>query len=136
MYWALEIGGDGSSPQGFSRMINRLRVITYEDIGLGDDISSILIALMDLEKKSSEWKLTLSYIILKMCRAKKSRITDDFLHTVEIMRKGYNKPEIPDYALDIHTTKGRKLGRGSAHFRNIGSKLKNENRKIDNIYKI
>jgi hypothetical protein len=33
------------------------------------------------------------------------------------------KPEIPDFALDQHTTKGRAMGRGLDHFRDEGAKL-------------
>jgi hypothetical protein len=32
-------------------------------------------------------------------------------------------PTIPDYALDMHTLAGRKLGRGLDHFRKEGAKL-------------
>ena len=32
-------------------------------------------------------------------------------------------PTIPDYALDIHTMKGKAMGRGLDHFRQEGAKL-------------
>ena len=32
-------------------------------------------------------------------------------------------PEIPDYALDMHTMKGKAMGRGLDHFREAGAKL-------------
>ena len=32
-------------------------------------------------------------------------------------------PEIPDYALDMHTMKGKAMGRGLDHFRKEGAKL-------------
>src|SRR4029077_5973542 len=32
-------------------------------------------------------------------------------------------PEIPDYALDMHTRKGKAMGRGLDHFRKEGAKL-------------
>jgi hypothetical protein len=34
--------------------------------------------------------------------------------------------EIPDFALDMHTAKGKAKGRGYEHFFNEGSKLENE----------
>jgi hypothetical protein len=34
--------------------------------------------------------------------------------------------EIPDHALDKHTMRGRKMGRGSKHFFEEGSKLVNK----------
>ena len=38
------------------------------------------------------------------------------------MLEGY-APEIPDYALDMHTMKGKAMGRGLDHFRKEGAKL-------------
>jgi len=35
-------------------------------------------------------------------------------------------PEIPDYALDKHTEKGRAMGRDFKHFLEEGSRLENE----------
>ena len=32
-------------------------------------------------------------------------------------------PTIPDYALDMHTMKGKAMGRGLDHFRTEGAKL-------------
>jgi hypothetical protein len=32
-------------------------------------------------------------------------------------------PEIPDFALDMHTLKGKAMGRGLDHFRKEGAKL-------------
>ena len=32
-------------------------------------------------------------------------------------------PTIPDYALDMHTMKGKAIGRGLDHFRKEGAKL-------------
>ena len=32
-------------------------------------------------------------------------------------------PEIPDYALDMHTMKGKAMGRGLNHFRQEGAEL-------------
>jgi len=143
-HWAMELYS--YTNQGFSRLINRLKVILYEDIGLGNPnlIPNISIAINDLkemaDKDKSEWKLMLSYIILMMCRSKKSRITDDFIIYYNNIQKKIGikngiKIEIPDYALDIHTTRGRELGRDKKHFKEIGSKLKNENKNIKNIYK-
>ena len=35
----------------------------------------------------------------------------------------YFAPEIPGYALDMHTMKGKAMGRGLEHFRSEGAKL-------------
>ena len=43
-------------------------------------------------------------------------------------------PEIPDYALDKHTTRGAEMGRDSFHFLNEASKVIPQ-KKVDNDYK-
>ena len=53
----------------------------------------------------------------------KSRIADNLLSVV------YNdkeRLEIPDYALDKHTVRGKKMGRGWEHFFTEGTKLENQ----------
>lgn len=150
MYWALEISNNGKHKSGFGRLRNRLIIITYEDIGLGesDTVLKASKAIEDMERlyksKNKGWKIILSYIILLLCRAKKSRITD---HFEQYIKHIWNKKseetniKIPDYAIDMHTSKGNLRGRskgskkGIKHFIEHGEKLKNKNTKIEDIYK-
>jgi len=150
-YWALEICSNGRNKSGFSRLRNRLTAITYEDIGLGDPdiVLQVSIALRDMEKmynnNNDSWKVILSYIIMLLCRAKKSRITDHFTTYIDDVWKNRSvkemEIEIPNYALDIHTSQGNKLGRtkdalkGITHFIKEGELLENENSDIKDIYK-
>ena len=149
MYWALEIAMEGKSSFGWLR--NRLKIIAYEDIGLAnpDAVLQVSKAVDDMdylynETKTDEWMMALSYIILLMCRSMKSRICDHFKVAMEHrwnVEKEDMVLDIPDYALDMHTTKGNKLGRtkhsnkGIQHFINIGAYLGNENPDIDDIYR-
>jgi replication-associated recombination protein RarA len=146
MYFALELGNEGKS--GFGLLHSRLSVIAYEDVGLGAPliVSAVSQALVDLktmfEHKRGDWELTLAYIILLLCRAKKSRISD---HFKLVMKHKWNKEEklyaIPDFALDMHTSQGNLLGRskgsdqGINHFINEGETLENENPEIKDVYK-
>jgi replication-associated recombination protein RarA len=150
MYWALELAMEGKSSFGWLR--NRLKIIAYEDIGLAnpEGVLQISKAIDDMDylynnSSTDEWKIVLSYIILLMCRSTKSRITDHFKTQMEFY---WNKisPEklemkIPDYALDIHTTKGNEMGRrkgtfkGVDHFIKHGEYIKNENPDIVDKYK-
>lgn len=151
LYWAIELSNNGEHKSGFSRLRNRLWVILYEDIGLGDPetVLQVSIAIRDMEKlwknKNPGWKTILSYIILKMCRAKKSRITDNFRTVVDYIWNE-KKPEemdieIPDYAVDMHTSQGNLMGRtkgslkGIEHFLKEGGKLENVNTELEDIYK-
>jgi hypothetical protein len=62
-----------------------------------------------------------------MCRAKKSRIADDLAALVAHQRdhEGLHR-EIPDYALDQHTRRGKRQGRGWQHWADEGCQLANE----------
>ena len=57
-----------------------------------------------------------------------------YLSTINLDIKDFNKRiEIPEYALDIHNYRGRKMGRGNKHFLEEGAKILNE--KGENPYK-
>ena len=143
MYWALELA---ETDRVFPILVSRLKVILYEDIGLGDpdvvlQVSRAIDDMVDMFKgKKGDWKMVLSYIILSMCRAKKSRITDHFKKYMESFRDS-NRIEIPDYAVDMHTSRGNLMGRtkgsleGINHFIKEGEKLENENLTVDDIYR-
>jgi len=145
MYFALEIGNEGKS--GFGLLHSRLQVITYEDIGLADPtiVTTVSQALVDMktmyDKKKGDWEMVLAYIMLLICRSQKSRITDHFKILIKHKWKNPEKQyEIPDFALDMHTSQGNLLGRskgslqGINHFIEEGEKLENENPEITDIY--
>lgn len=50
---------------------------------------------------------------------------DDMVKLGTIHAKRENLLGVPDYALDKHTARGRELGRGLAHFIEVGSKIEN-----------
>jgi replication-associated recombination protein RarA len=145
MYFSLELGNEGKS--GFGLLHSRLQVTTYEDIGLADPsiVSTVSQALIDMktmyEYKKGDWKMVLAYIILLLCRAKKSRITDHFKIFIKNKWNNLEKSyEIPDFALDMHTSQGNLLGRSKGSFQGInhfiteGEKLENESPEIKDIY--
>ena len=125
-----------------------MKIITYEDIGLGDPdtVRSASVALSDMkdmyDSRKGDWEMVLSFLILSLCRAKKSRIAD---HFKMLMKNRFNKIEpyyqIPDFALDMHTSQGNLLGRskgsiqGITHFIKEGEKLENENENVPDVYK-
>jgi len=146
LYFSLELGQESKS--GMGTLLSRLKVIAYEDIGPADPtvVTSVSCALFDMadmyKKQTGEWKMVLSYIILLLCRAKKSRISCNFLSTiVHEWSDTPKKREIPDYAIDMHTTRGRQIGRkktsslGKTHFIKEGSKLQKETEEFVDIYK-
>lgn len=106
----------------------RLLVISSEDVGIAaPEVSVRVKTLCDLyknDKKSGEARLFFIHAILLLGRASKSRIVD---HATIVFFEGLReKREIPDYALDVHTTRGRSMGRGYEHFFEKGAVLNNE----------
>ena len=59
-----------------------------------------------------------------MCRAAKSREGDHFAAAIGLRSQleGF-EPELPDWAFDQHTQRGKAMGRGLDHFRSEGAKL-------------
>jgi len=113
IFWALELYN-----VAMYYVWKRLEVIAAEDIGLADvDVVvkvSQLHAGWELAKKTSWWvsphQLTLAVIL--MCRAPKStEVEDHQSYVMERMKQGW-KLEMPDYAVDGHTKRGRVMGRG------------------------
>lgn len=126
LFWALEL-------ESFNAKVlwNRLRVIASEDIGIANNSMAILIDALNRAYDAKQDLLFVGHAILALCRSVKNRIVDDFV----IVVKRSKKLEIPDYALDMHTSRGKLLGRGIEHFQKEGCKLANETMTIRNIYK-
>ena len=116
-----------------------LTVIVNEDIGLADPPVIMLVETLRqpyiyLRKKSKSpsERLVRCNAIVAMCRAKKTRLADDMQAVIYRRREFKNwRLEIPDFAYDKHTQKGRQMGRGVEHWRQEGCKLSNEARSMN-----
>lgn len=125
MYWALELEGTGL----LAHALNRLKITAHEDIGLADP-QAVMFAVAACEQckawhktKNEAWHLALGNAIRVLARAAKSREADHFHAAIRWRRSQGWHPDIPDWALDKHTRRGRKMGRGLEHFRQEGAKL-------------
>ncbi len=127
LYWGVELDVSNFSEYAWKRM----RIIASEDVGLAEPhLAANLFALYqhwaDQRKKHDEKhapeRLFLIHAILLLVRAKKSRIVD---HALITYYGSHAARAIPDYALDKHTARGRKLGRGVDHFFDDGIQLEN-----------
>jgi len=125
LHWFLELEGAAL----FAWAVNRLRIVSHEDIGLADPTAALFanhafdLAAKWKRGKNDAWKIAAGNGIRALCRAKKSREGDHFQAAVQGRRADGWHPDIPDFALDKHTRRGKKLGRGLDHFRNEGTKL-------------
>lgn len=128
LYFAVEFFNSGYDEY----LWKRIKVITSEDIGLADP--NLISTVQFLHQSYSELKtgkkdnkperLFLIHAVLLICRSKKSRLVD--LYMVKLWREHDSiNMKIPDYAYDMHSRKGKSMGRGIDHFYKEGDYCKN-----------
>lgn len=128
LFWATELDVAGYGAYVFKR----LRIIASEDIGLADPNLCVQVRVLyenwleqrkKKEDRSFAERLFLVHAVLLCVRAKKSRLVDTALIAMYESERPQRK--IPDFALDMHTLKGRASGRGVDHFFTEGATIKN-----------
>lgn len=137
MFWAHEL-----IPHYEAYFWRRMIVIANEDIGVGNPMAMLLIpqlrdSYFEMRQQrggNGSAKLMLANAVLILCRSPKSRLSDEFNTVVEQDRRHGLKREIPDYALDKHTSRGRGMQRGNDHWLNEGCQLKPRSGEVDNPY--
>jgi replication-associated recombination protein RarA len=131
IFWATELDLTGYGNYVWKRM----RVIASEDVGLADPHLTTTIRTLyenwKESRKGNEYvpyaggKLFFIHAVILLARAQKSRMVD---HALMVFYEGDREAmgmEIPDHALDRHTGRGRKMGRGQEHFFEEGAQLAN-----------
>ena len=132
MFWGVELYESGFIGYAWKRMV----IIAIEDIGLADPLAPIQIDVLkrqfnELSENShkdtrQQQRLAYTQAILYLVHAKKSRHTDWALNYHWDSHLDPNhKIEIPDYALDIHTRRGKRLGKTIKDFFTDGSFVNN-----------
>jgi len=129
LYWAAQL-----CPEYERYLWKRLLVIINEDIGIANPQLLVYAAAerqiyMDsrIDGKNGSARLALANTILLACRSQKSRLADHFQCAVfhgQVWNGAHL--EIPDYALDKHTKRGRIMRRGFDHWLEYGTVLKPE----------
>jgi len=126
LYWACELIYSNYD----NYLWKRILIMVSEDVGLAEpDLAVRIQALKQnydfLKKnKSMEKTLPLVHAVLLLVRAKKSRIVD-WCKGKMFGEYHFIEKEIPDYALDKHTIRGKMMGRTIEHFFDEGAKLNN-----------
>lgn len=129
-YWAFEL-----NESGFWRYcFRRLMVIAGEDVGLANPEAMILVSstYSSLLLQNAKQKIQqvdnniLGLVVSYLVRSAKSRHVD-YLGGIILKRKERGwKPEIPKYAQDMHTARGKALGKDDNEFFSEGSRIKNK----------
>lgn len=123
LFWSTELYLSDYANHAWQRML----VIASEDIGLSD--SNVVVQIHTLHTlwkenhATSDARLFFIHAVLILVRSKKSRIVDN----ANILYFEGERPNIPipDYALDVHTSSGRSMGRNQEHFFTEGTVLEN-----------
>jgi replication-associated recombination protein RarA len=119
LFWATEL-----DLSGFGEYVwKRLRIIASEDVGPADDMVAAQVRALyanwfDQRKKDDSThapeRLFLVHAVWLLTRAPKCRAVD---HALIVHYEGKReKRAVPDFALDKHTGRGRRMRRGHRHF--------------------
>jgi len=108
---------------------DRLAIISVEDIGMGDPQAPVLVnALFEISQRFGRQEGDRYTCAIHAARylatRQKDRSSDEMhnwlRHAVE--KEGL-RPEIPDYAIDMHTARGIAMGRDIKYFAEVGSQI-------------
>ncbi len=111
------------------KLWDRLCVISAEDVGFGDLQAPILVkTLWDLAQRfqygEGDRHLFAIHAVRYLSTRTKDRSSDEMLNWIRRAMEQENlRPEIPDYAIDMHTARGQAMSRGARHFWEEGARV-------------
>ena len=130
-----------TSPEMEEMLWSRLGVISVEDVGLGNPTAPVLIeTLFQMHKRyprpQHDRFLFAAHAIRVLATGPKDRTTDDMVNWAKnAVALGETLPEIPDFALDMHTRRGQELGRDYRWFVEEASRVAPEIEGRDERYR-
>jgi replication-associated recombination protein RarA len=132
LYWAIELWESNYKEYVWKRML----IISSEDVGLADpniatqiwSLYQIYTFLAKKKDKHCPEKLHFVQAVVMLARCKKSRYVDMVLCN-QFMQHEKTHIDVPEWAYDMHTLKGRQQGRsgkkGIVHFYESSAKINN-----------
>ena len=118
---------------------SRLQVISVEDVGYGNLQAPILVDTLyrmhqRIARPSHDRYMYAVHAVRVMSQSPKERGSDDLKSwAIQSLEEGI-LPEIPEYALDMHTQRGQQMGRDLLHFLTEASKVMPEIPDRDTTY--
>lgn len=118
-----------TSPEMEAYLWHRLQVISVEDVGYGNLQAPILIETLfqmhqRIPRPRGDRYLFAIHAVRVLCQSQKERGSDELLNWISrAVEEQKIRPEIPDYALDMHTRRGQEMGRDYAHFLREASRV-------------
>lgn len=148
MYWGIELYESSYAEYAWKRMI----IMASEDVGLGEPSCIVQIMalkqsydFLELRHDQGAKKLPFTQAVVVLVKSRKSRFIDHAITVYWQQNKEEVKP-IPDWAFDMHTRKGKAMGRGLSYFYKESCLIANANKvegeeeleriawKVDNVY--
>lgn len=131
MYWAIELYESNYAKYVWKRMV----IMSCEDVGLGTPhVNNLIIGLktsfdylVSLKDKGLPEKLPFTQAVLTLVHAQKSRYVDLAI-SVYWQENKEKRLEMPDYVFDMHTRRGKAMGRGLDYFYDEAAKINNANK--------
>ena len=106
----------------------RLQVISVEDVGYGNLQAPVLIETLykmheRIPRPHGDRYLMAVHAVRVLCESQKERGSDDLKNWAFHALENGKLPEIPDYALDMHTQRGQEMERDFYHFLTEAAKV-------------
>ena len=120
---------------------SRLSVISVEDVGRGNIMMPVIVESLyrmheRISRPSGDRFLFAAHAIRLIAESPKDRTSDDMVNFAKLENQTRDKaPEIPDFAIDMHTKRGWDLGRGYEHFMKEASHIENPVKDRDSSYR-
>lgn len=118
-----------SSAELEEKLWTRLTVISVEDTGFGDLLAPILINNLyhmhhRFTREEGDRYVFAIHAVRYLCTREKDRGSDELLNWIRWqVEKNDAVPTIPDYAYDMHTGEGKRMGKGLRYFYEVGSQV-------------
>lgn len=120
-----------SSPQLSDKLWRRLLTISVEDVGFGDpNAPEVIWALYKVRREfpypAGDQPIFLVFAVRYLCQCPKDRSSDELKYMQMKKLEHGCAPEPPDFTYDMHTVRGREMGRGKLHFLQEASRVEPE----------
>ncbi len=115
-----------TSPQMLDKAWRLLLSASVGDVG-GAEAPKTVWSLYEMRKSfdytDGDQPIFLVYAVRYLCRCEKDGSSKAFRDVLTERFEAGFVPEVPDYSYDMHTVKGREMGRGELHFLEEASKV-------------
>ncbi len=129
-----------TSPEMEAYLWGRLQVISVEDVGYGNLNAPVLVETLfqmhqRIPRPRGDRYLFAIHAVRVLCQSQKERGSDELLNWIQqAVEQGGQRPQIPDYAIDMHTRRGQEMGRDYQHFLTEASRVHPELPDRDRTY--